>query len=302
MNPLVSVMMPCYNSADSLPLALASLIAQTYENWECILIDDGSSDDPYAVVKVFNDPRIRYFRFNTNQGRAIARQAALDKANGDFLAMLDADDWYYPNKLRIQVSALVAEPQAIVAATGLVVVDYNNKIRGIRTLENGSAPNQLRGPVIKLAMPPFGHAPSLIRMEIAKSVSYRPDFKQTEDSDFMIKLILGRCYLVIPGAAYVYSEFASMSEEKILRGLYFRERMFRQYLAEYPLAILKHIAIIRAKGYVYRTLYRLGLGDWIIARRSRQPKPNEIQKFYEARKIVLNTLQNYFPKAFPDIK
>ncbi len=93
MRPLVSVMMPCYNSAGTLPLALASLVAQTYENWECILVDDGSTDRPIDIVEQASDKRISFFRLDRNMGRGVAQQAALDYATGDYLCMLDADDW-----------------------------------------------------------------------------------------------------------------------------------------------------------------------------------------------------------------
>jgi len=294
MSYLISVIMPCYNSVQSLPMALASLVAQTYEHWECIFVDDGSTDNPYEVIKTFNDERIRYFRFKTNQGRAIARQKALDEAKGDFLAMLDADDWYYPDKLCHQLQAIKEKPEAIVVASGITVVDNYNNIKGIRLPRNCRNLTQLCGPVRKLAIPPFEHGPSLIKMKVAKTVKFVSNFKRTQDTDFMLKVVLGSYYIVVPFPYYVYSELYSINKEKILESLNFTEQMFKQYLTTYPIASRKRIAITRVKSYIYRILYRLKLSEWIIEHRcSRQPNLEESRVFHEAKRTVISKLNKY---------
>jgi len=68
MMPLISVLMPVFNAAHTLPLALASLQAQTYENWECIVVDDGSRDNPAAMVKSVGDARIHFYCLDRNHG------------------------------------------------------------------------------------------------------------------------------------------------------------------------------------------------------------------------------------------
>ncbi len=119
--PLVSVIMPCYNATSTLPMALASLLAQTYENWECVLVDDGSTDAPVAILERIDDPRIRYIRLPYNQGRGVARQIALDNVRGDLITMLDADDWIYPNKLEMQYLQMVANPHLALISTGMAI-------------------------------------------------------------------------------------------------------------------------------------------------------------------------------------
>ena len=99
--------MPVHNSADSLPMALSSVVAQTFENWECIVVDDGSTDGSGEIAGMVRDRRIRVLRLDKNRGRGFARQIALEAAFGDLLCMLDADDWLYPEKLHMQVSGMV---------------------------------------------------------------------------------------------------------------------------------------------------------------------------------------------------
>lgn len=103
---LVSIIMPAYNSADFIEIAIDSVIAQTYETWELIVVDDCSTDKTGAIVKkkMLNEPRIRYHRLIANSGAAIARNAAVDMANGKYMAFLDSDDIWFPEKLSKQIS------------------------------------------------------------------------------------------------------------------------------------------------------------------------------------------------------
>lgn len=101
-NPLVSIILPTYNRAAFLPKALDSVFAQTYENWEIILIDDGSTDDTVAILKKYDDARIRYF-FQENQGVSSARNYGIAQCDGEVIALLDSDDEWLPEKLASQL-------------------------------------------------------------------------------------------------------------------------------------------------------------------------------------------------------
>ncbi|HWV57809.1 MAG TPA: glycosyltransferase family 2 protein, partial [Longimicrobiales bacterium] len=129
---LVSVLVPCHDHAAVLPWALASLVAQTHQEWECLVIDDGSADRPRDVVDRFEDPRIRYMRLDRNRGPAAARQLALEHARGDFIAMLDADDWAYPTRFETQLAAFAADPDLAAVGSGMAVVDADNRLLGVR--------------------------------------------------------------------------------------------------------------------------------------------------------------------------
>lgn len=101
--PLVSIIVPVYNRKDLLPRTLASVINQTYKNLEIIVVDDGSSDDIKSVVDSFNDARIKYVRHTENKGLPSARNTGLKTASGDFIAFLDSDDEYLPEKTAKQI-------------------------------------------------------------------------------------------------------------------------------------------------------------------------------------------------------
>jgi glycosyltransferase involved in cell wall biosynthesis len=106
-HPLVSVIIPVHNGAQYLRAALESVFAQTYRSFEVIVVDDGSADDSGAIAQSF--PEVRYIH-QENQGVAAARNNAVDGARGEFLAFLDQDDLWTPEKLGLQVHYLLAHP------------------------------------------------------------------------------------------------------------------------------------------------------------------------------------------------
>lgn len=107
---LVSVMMPAYNAERYIGQAIESVLCQTYQNWELIVVDDGSTDATADVVSRYQDSRIRLLR-QANGGEASARNTALRHMRGEFVAFLDADDAYLPEHLEATTSYLLAHPE-----------------------------------------------------------------------------------------------------------------------------------------------------------------------------------------------
>lgn len=104
MDELVSIIMPSYNTANYIAASIQSVLDQTYQNWELLLVDDCSTDDTDAVVAPFlSDARIRYLKNEQNSGAAISRNRALREAKGRWIAFLDSDDLWYPTKLEAQL-------------------------------------------------------------------------------------------------------------------------------------------------------------------------------------------------------
>ncbi len=104
MNELVSIIMPSYNTGNYIAETIRSVQAQTYENWELIIVDDCSTDDTDQVVSGFDDSRIRYFKNEVNSGAAVSRNRALREAKGRWIAFLDSDDLWLPEKLERQLA------------------------------------------------------------------------------------------------------------------------------------------------------------------------------------------------------
>lgn len=106
---LASVIMNCYNSAEFLREALESVLAQTYESWEIIFWDNQSSDGSAEIFRAYPDPRFRYFRAPRHTKLGEARQLAVENANGEWLAFLDCDDTWTPDRLKRHMSVAIGD-------------------------------------------------------------------------------------------------------------------------------------------------------------------------------------------------
>lgn len=113
-NLLVSIITPSFNSEKFIAETIASVQNQTHQNWEMIIVDDCSSDKTVEIIEknIKSEPRIRLIILNQNSGAGIARNTALKEAKGRFIAFLDADDLWKPEKLEKQVKFLLKERQA----------------------------------------------------------------------------------------------------------------------------------------------------------------------------------------------
>lgn len=169
---LVSIITPMYNAKQYIEATMESVIAQTYENWEMLIVDDGSTDGSDSLVEKYQkkDKRIRYI-YQDNEGVSAARNRGIMDARGEFLAFLDSDDLWYPKKLEKQV-ALMREKGIGFSYTACDVIDAKGRLTGkIRQVpERLRYENYLNGNVIpcltvmldrkqvgKVEMPKMGH-------------------------------------------------------------------------------------------------------------------------------------------------
>jgi GT2 family glycosyltransferase len=125
--PRVSVLVPAHNAARHLRAAIDSVLAQTFTEFELIVIDDGSNDDTQAILASYLDGRIRLHRFEQNVGVSQARNAGLEIANGEYVALLDADDIAYATRLEKQINYLDKHPDIVAVGTLVDFIDDDGK-------------------------------------------------------------------------------------------------------------------------------------------------------------------------------
>lgn len=130
--PLVSVVIPTYNRASLLRRALQSVFTQTFTSLEIICVDDASSDNTEEVVKACADPRLRYIRHATNRGGSAARNTGIRAATGDYIAFLDDDDEWLPEKIERQLKVL--ETYDAVLCSAKVTSAQPSEIAGVRAV------------------------------------------------------------------------------------------------------------------------------------------------------------------------
>ncbi|MBU2955621.1 glycosyltransferase [Marinobacter sp. F3R08] len=134
----VSVVTPTYNRARFLPDAIESVLAQTHSDFELIVWDDGSDDDTREVLEPYlADSRVRYF-YQENQGQSYARNHALEHASGDYIAFLDSDDLWAPDKLEKQLAFLLANPEVDIVHGDEAMIDEDGKVTSLANMRRYS--------------------------------------------------------------------------------------------------------------------------------------------------------------------
>jgi glycosyltransferase involved in cell wall biosynthesis len=131
--PLISIITPCYNSAPFISQTIESVLAQTYQNWEMIIVDDGSTDNSYDIILAYTqqDTRIRIYQMEQNTGAAVCRNKAIELSQGEYLAFLDSDDLWIPEKLEKQLR-FMQENDCDFSFTEYEHIDEDGKPLGVK--------------------------------------------------------------------------------------------------------------------------------------------------------------------------
>lgn len=259
MNSLVSIIIPCYNKAAFLAETLQSVLNQTYTEWECILVDDGSTDDTPAVAKAYfeKDSRFRYF-LKKNEGVSPARNYGLEKAQGDFIIFLDADDILADFSLlkRVEYFNQYPEQDGLVFSTHFFednIQDYGNLFNCDPQIE--SEKNYLE--LFLNYRFAFAVMSSIWRRSVLDKVQFRADLRLLEDVVFHIEILflenikikrihlLDNYYRVLPTKKY---SFAGQAEEMSKSVLY----LLNTYQNKIAQDVILHHKFSRFVKIVYR--------------------------------------------------
>lgn len=196
LNPLVSVIIPAYNSGKFIEAALNSVLAQTYQNIEIIVVDDGSQDNTAEIVRriALEDKRI-ILLCQENQGVAAARNLAIQHSRGEFIAPLDSDDIWYPLKLEKQVEYMLeSDSQVGIVSTSYIFIDEDGD------LMNGWGNNIVNGRIGKqlIYFNPVSASLPLIRRTVLEQVGfYNQELREQKAQgleDWELALRIGACY------------------------------------------------------------------------------------------------------------
>jgi len=142
--PLISIITPSYNSEKYISETIESVLAQTYKNWEMIIVDDVSSDDSLQIIEQYTqkDSRIKVIRSKQNMGPAHARNRAIKEAKGRYIAFLDSDDVWFPKKLEKQIQFLT-ENNLVITYSAYETMDENSKYINTRNIQTSITYNDM---------------------------------------------------------------------------------------------------------------------------------------------------------------
>jgi glycosyltransferase involved in cell wall biosynthesis len=121
--PLVSIIIPTYNDAINLQRSLQSVANQSYKNWEIVVVDNNSTDNTDEVISYFSDSAIRLQKISNNGVIAASRNMGIQSSTGEWVAFLDSDDLWYPDKLRVSIEAILNNENVDIFSTDEMVVD-----------------------------------------------------------------------------------------------------------------------------------------------------------------------------------
>lgn len=200
-NTLISITIPVYNNLKGLELSLQSVLVQTYTNWEVVVVDDGSVENHKKIVDKFNDDRIRFYRFDKNKGRAVARQKTFEMMQGKFCAFLDAGDCYEKNFLENAIHHFAEEEQLLGVSQTMKIV-YKNKVYCTYYDEEKSI--DIKSPIYQK----MAFASTIIKTNVCKDFIFDSALKHSEDRYFLNHLAInneGRIMLLNTNG-YIYNQ------------------------------------------------------------------------------------------------
>ena len=184
--PAISVIMPCYKGAALIGETIESLLAQSFDDWELVAVDDCSPDDTLAVLRRYHDPRIRVIAAEQNGGPVIARNLAFAHAQGRYIAALDQDDIALPTRFEQQAAYLDTHPETVLVSSAVDVLEQGRVVAG-------TWPRPLSPVMIDWMLRirnPFAWSSVMFRADAARRLDpfERPEVRYAEDFDLYHRL------------------------------------------------------------------------------------------------------------------
>lgn len=255
---LISVIIPVYNRAQLLPRALRSVLSQTYSDLEIIIVDDASTDAPFDAVLGIVDERVEYIRFSENKGVSAARNAGIKKAKGDYIAFLDSDDEWLPEKIALSLQIFQEKENfnlGLVQTNGWLIKNGEKRrffqnlngsglIYGDKERKENIFPTRITSPG-----PPFW---LLAKKTVEKIGFFEENMSNWEDVDFFVRVAAEfDIYYLNQELVKVYEQERHLGEvNSRVMGCkdYFWQKHYRQ--------------MSKDKFSVYRFIWRMGK-DWL---------------------------------------
>ena len=235
--PRITVLMPVYNAETYLQEALDSITAQTFDDFELLVVDDGSTDGSAGILArhATRDARLKVLR-QANGGVSAALNAGLAAARGAYIARMDADDRMAPGRLARQLQVLEGQPALGFCASGLAMIDARGRVFATH-LHGPTSLAQLNAMLVRGDPLTYTHPTVMLRADALRALAgggYRRAFEPCEDMELFGRLILaGRPGLVIPEPLLAYRVHgASISGSKIARQMLTQEFVRARFYAQ----------------------------------------------------------------------
>ncbi len=228
----VSIVMPCYNAAQYLDDAIHSLQAQTYDDFELLAVNDGSTDDTQSRLEkhAASDSRVRVFQ-QKNAGPSAARNTALRHVQGEFLGFLDADDVFLPDKIERQLSFLRQHPDVDLVYSDYYTGDAHLNLTGL-TATRMTQTDLLEAVATKNKFPPL--VPLLRRRLLDAVGEFDESLRMSEDWDYWIRCAKVGSFAYLPGPMVIYRTHEAQAHHHLDRMFQAGKNVLRKHFKADP--------------------------------------------------------------------
>jgi len=272
--PRITVGIPFFNEAEHLGAAIRSILAQTVDDLELLLVDDGSTDGSLAVARSFDDPRITVCSDGQRRHLPSRLNEITRRARGELIARMDADDVVHPRRLAAQLDVLMRDPSCDAVGTWTALVDDRGEIFAVN--ESGSRPAT---PRTALESGLISHATMLARRGWLRSNPYDERFTRAEDRDLWCRTVRTSSFAVVPEPLYVIRVFHR--ERGFLASYVESQRQNRElFVLHGPGAVgiarsARLWTLSHVKSVIMRTAFAAGQAERLVRRRGRAPTMTE---------------------------
>lgn len=279
--PLVTIGLPFFDEQRHLGDAIRSVLAQTFEDFELLLVDDGSRDESLAVARSFRDPRITVLADGHRRHLPSRLNEIVRRAGAPYIARMDADDVMHPTRIARELAVLEARPSCDVVGTWAALADGEG--RPFAVIETPPVPPT---PADVLLRGAFAHPTVLGRRSWFAANPYDETLTRTEDRDLWCRTASTSEFALLQECLYVFRVDAD--KRSFLASYVEAQRQNRAIFAKYGPAMVgrvessRLIALTYAKTFVMRALVRTGRADRLIRRRGRPPTEHELAMAREA--------------------
>ncbi len=275
---LVSIGIPFYNSQDFLSDAIKSVIKQTYQNWELILMDDGSGDNSLAIARAFekNDKRIKVISDGKNLGLPNRLNQLSKLSKGYYYARMDADDIMHPERISSQVKYLKANPSIDLLGSGLIAIDNKNIITGLR--KGSFLDNVTLNMVMKMTW--CVHPTITGKLEWFQDNPYDENLKRAQDYELWIRTVDHSKFVKLKEAYLFYREASTPSLTKYFQSTKYSLNTFMKNKSRLGILNVLKLTINKLlKLFVYFVFSIFGQTNKLIQRRSVEMDPKDKKRY-----------------------
>ena len=223
-NLKISVIIPTFNREKQIRNSIKSVLNQTYNNLEIIIVDDGSTDNTKEEVKKITDKRVKYIKLKQNKGAAFARNIGIKKSKGNFISFQDSDDYFYPNKLELQLKNLINQNSISLDFCKIRIFfnsTYNYFIPNLETEKKIKTGNYLNELITKGNF--ISTQAILVKKEILDNFLFDPNFPRLQDFDLILRMIQKIKFSYTQQALvnlYLQNNSLARSKEKLRKAIY----------------------------------------------------------------------------------